>query len=323
MDIVKTVEETLNVLRKHIAKLEEKANDTLPTNMKVEFIPAFSAPYMETVFTVINGYYGNSGMAKTEDQIDKCVTKHEAGIAEYLDKIEAIHLKNIPAIENNVKLRAKLSFIMDAAGIPTSYTTFELPSARARTKKSVYHTAGYLGDINRNVIIQDSYESYKNAATKSIEVVKEEARKRKAKIAAEVREKEKEELKKSKEKLLVHLRIKYELEYDVDSDEIMDAILDKNKYLRLAHYLYKNREDWNDGSSYAQCGLNGFNAVTKEDKEIEKQIQAAIDDWDADGRVFRDMEYGYGHLYNLASGIDNDLYKDYEKLKEYIDESSY
>ena len=53
------------------------------------------------------------------------------------------------------------------------------------------------------------------------------------------------------------------------AEDILDVILEKDKYLRLAHYLLKNREDWNDGYSYAESGLNGFDVETETDKLIE------------------------------------------------------
>lgn len=319
MDIVKTVEDTLSALRRHIAALEEKANDNLPTNMKIEQIPSWNNPYMDNIFTVrYDSYYKTDHAAKTEEQINKCVAKHETAVNDYIAKITAIHSKNVPALENNRKLKVKIEFMMKAAGIPSSYTTYEFATSRSKTRKSIPHTAGYIGDLQRTVISSDAFDVYKSAAEKSLINVKEEAVKRIAKVKESERQAAREKAKVEADMVIVHLRVKYGTSYDADESEVLDAILEKNKYLRLGHYLEANRIDWNDGPSYAECGLHGFTIETKEDEEIYDAIHGLIEDWDMDGRVFRDCEFGYGFLFSKAANADPALYKDYEIIKEKI-----
>jgi len=99
--------------------------------------------------------------------------------------------------------------------------------------------------------------------------------------------------------------------------DLLDVILEKDKYLRLGHYLLKNREDWNDGYSYAENGLNGFIVESDEDGLIAADIQNCIDNWDGDGRCFRDCQYNYDHCFSLVK--DEQLYKDYQLVKSWVD----
>ena len=110
-------------------------------------------------------------------------------------------------------------------------------------------------------------------------------------------------------------RVKYTPdEPESDKQEILDAILEKNKYLRLAHYLRMNRGDWTDGYDYAETGLSGFVVETEVDSEIEKDITHHINNWDGDGRIFRDCEYNYNVIFGMVE--DEQLMKDYNSVYE-------
>jgi hypothetical protein len=89
------------------------------------------------------------------------------------------------------------------------------------------------------------------------------------------------------------------------------VLLNKNKYLRLAHFLEANRGDWSEGCDYAETGLNGFTVETDEDREIQKEISALCSDWDGDGRCFRDCKWNYGALYQK---VPPELLADYQKV---------
>jgi hypothetical protein len=107
---------------------------------------------------------------------------------------------------------------------------------------------------------------------------------------------------------------KYALAIDSEPNEILNTILDKNKYLRLAYYLEKNRSDWNDGPYYAECGLEKFPVVSDIDREISKEISGHISDWDGDGRVFRDCKWNYSALYEMVGRDSPELYSDFIEL---------
>lgn len=65
---------------------------------------------------------------------------------EHLTEIEKL---NEPSENHNNKIEKQVIEIMTRLGVPSSYTTYEYPSSRSKTKKSVYHSAGYLSDLSR------------------------------------------------------------------------------------------------------------------------------------------------------------------------------
>ena len=118
-------------------------------------------------------------------------------------------------------------------------------------------------------------------------------------------------------RLLVELGIKYGTEFK-EIDDAIDSMLGRDKYLRLAYWLEKNRGDWSDGPEYARVGMEGFkiDPAKPEDAAISKEIWGFISDWDGDGRVFRDCTWNYSTLYGMA---DADLRADLAKLQEHED----
>lgn len=109
---------------------------------------------------------------------------------------------------------------------------------------------------------------------------------------------------------LGYLITKYGLDEDVHEDDILDDILNRCKYLKLAHYMQANRNDWNDGPDYAECGLNGFTTANEVDNLIYDEISNLIANWDGDGRCFRDCKWNYSVLFDM---VDTDLREDYNK----------
>jgi hypothetical protein len=134
--------------------------------------------------------------------------------------------------------------------------------------------------------------------------------------------KEQEQKEKEKNRKLALLLAKYDLSLDCDWRDVLEVILDKNKYLRLAYYLEKNRGDWSNGCNYAETGLDGFEVENELDQKIYDDISHYIDNWIdyMDGRVFRDCEYNYSVLYKIAEEQDANLVSDYYEVMKYIDE---
>jgi hypothetical protein len=111
-----------------------------------------------------------------------------------------------------------------------------------------------------------------------------------------------------KEAKRIALCLKYGLDPMASTDDVREAILAKDKYLRLAYWMQRNRSDWTDGPHYAEIGLRGFDATDELEREIVKCITGHIDDWQGDGRVFRDCEWSYDKLFGMAEpGIKKDL----------------
>ncbi len=79
-------------------------------------------------------------------QIDIIVQQDIKAATEKIAETEAL---NVPIIEHNKALVQQVTEMMARIGIPTGYTTYEYPTARSKTKKSIPHSAGFLGDLQR------------------------------------------------------------------------------------------------------------------------------------------------------------------------------
>lgn len=233
---------------------------------------------------------------------------------------EETHDKNLPIIENNGIIISSIKSFMGLIGMPQQRTEYYYKSQRSMKQESRTVQAGYLSDIAQHISTQDNFDSFKSRYEKNKkelhDLEQQYIRTFKNNQEAKERESKKKNLEKSKSVLIV----KYELDYESDWHDILDAIIGKNKYLYLAHYLEKNRGDWTEGYSYAETGLSKFtidNGVNSDvDKKIYDDIQYHISNWDGDGRVFRDCEYNYGVIYELVD--DENLMKDYALVKENI-----
>ena len=244
--------------------------------------------------------------------VDSAYSNAKSAVAERLAQIESIHAENLPAIENNLATRKKISDFMNAVGISSTYTVYELPSPKHRNKQSITKSAGYVSDMDRMIRFSDGYDMAKRGLKDTEDRLSKEYKN--LIFAIEKAEKEEAQKAKAKEDLmeLARMQVKYG---NFEWEDLLDKVLEKDKYLRLGHWLYRNRCDWNDGYSYAKVGLNSFIVETQEDKEIENELWGIVNDFDVDGRNLRDCKYSYNYLF---SKVNSDLYKDYELIKSKI-----
>lgn len=234
-------------------------------------------------------------------------------------RLQEIHERNLPKIESNKAVRASVTEFMKAVGIEATYSVYEKPNNRSKNRQWLKKNAGFTEDVQRAGPISDFYEQSLNTLKDYERRINEYAQvKQREELAAQEKAQQKQ-----KEAANLKEIAMYSLKYgtDVDAQQILDAILTKNKYLALAHYLLKNREDWNDGYAYAQQGLNSFYVSTEEDAKIQANIQELIDNWDGDGRVFRDCEYNYDRLFAIArEQAGSAVLDDYARIVEIIQE---
>lgn len=227
----------------------------------------------------------------------------------------AIHEANKDAIANNIEVRNKISMFMKATGISETYSTYEYPSSRSRQKKRVSHSSGWMGDLQRCVTIDDGY----SVAISSHEDFKrrvEEYRKRHEK---EENDRKMAEEKATKEKENNNRRIMFCVKYELDPDsswsDILETILGKNKYLKLAYWLMRNRGDWGEGYHYAKIGIESFTVEYDIDREIAKDINDCIameENGDVDDRIFRDCTWNYNRILELVT--DEKLLIDFNEI---------
>lgn len=278
--------------------------EEIGTIMPVESISYRGAYGLDHYYN--GSYYNGRFDGENRTHVDNAYKKAIQFVDEELKRIEKIHEENKPAIENNLITKQKILDFMTTIGISSGYTEYGYPTLRSKVKKSIPKRAGYLSDIDRCIKTSDAYDVIRKQY--------EEAKKRfkesydKYIKAIELKEKEKEKMVTEEEKRQSLAR--FQVKYDTKGywDDILEIILSKNKYLHLAHYLLMNRNDWSDGYSYAETGLSNFSVETKQDQEICNAISELIENWDGDGRCFRDSALGYNYLFGL---VDEKLMKDY------------
>lgn len=324
-DVIAAMREVVLLTENKIKQLEIKASETTPKIMEVGKYPTayeykLHAGY-EFTTTLHNheswfktkAYYGEEKLLESVSSLDERKTT----LLALVDKLEAdsvnVEQTYANAIQNNKLIVEKVTLLMQHIGIKSSYSVRDTKS-RATYPKYNTVSAGYISDLSRDVptqvqglkvdtkrLRQDIEQRY-NSVLQQVQQKEREAAAEKAKV--------------QKQHQIALLRAKYTPE-DAESSEwtIREKILSQDKYLRLAYYLEQNRHDWNDGCDYAETGLNGFTIETTQDQEIYDSIQALIDDWDGDGRCFRDCTWNYGALYGLVE--NQQLLDDLEQLKGY------
>lgn len=232
--------------------------------------------------------------------------------AEFLQSATEKHERNLPKIAINKKIVEGITKFMQALGIPSSYRVPKKSRSRYQQYENI--NAGYITDCSK-IPQNDTFDSAKREHVEFEKKIVEYLQKKQQEIKAAEQVKVKEEASKKAIMDLARMQVKYG---EHDWSELLEIILAKNKYLALAHALLQNRNDWNDGYSYAESGLHEFSIESPYDQTIHDSIYDAIENWDGDGRVFRDLAVGsYDELFSIVSQNYPDLYKDYQEISSH------
>ena len=223
--------------------------------------------------------------------------------------------ENIKASQTNTHTRDVVMKMLNDIGIPKQ--KYEYKTSRSRKKDWI--TCAWTYEI------QSAFKTYSSNLTttknKLIETFEKLYQVDQDKRKKQQEEKQQEIERKENERLLAFMLSQYELDITADWDDLQYAIINKNKYLYLAHYLMRNRGDWNNGYSYAETGLSGFAVETEQDQEIFNCINELVTEPDyIDGRCFRDCEWNYDILYGIVKEQHPILYEDYQKVREHIED---
>lgn len=223
---------------------------------------------------------------------------------EYVEGLYAEDLKiieeNEVAAENNTKIFNTLYAIFKTLGFAEDVV--ERVSQRSTKTRRV--KAGWLRTLQ--AIPRTSGAERVHSIKASVLADVEEHRKK------EALQREAEARRAEKIKYIGQLEAKYGQTFPT-RDRAVDYLLSKDKYLKLAHYLCLNRGDWSEGHTYAEIGLEGFVAEDDTDRAITEEIWGLINEWDGDGRCFRDCTWNYDVLYGMA---DPELRAEVAKLTE-------
>lgn len=315
---VDNVDKAVIALQGQIEQLKKKADEVIPSPMEVKPLPKVASSSFTSAhaWKVNAGYFHSSLEPTTVDEVERLHAQALELLIKDLEAMKAVHEANIPAIENNKKIHEKVTIIMrDMLKIPSSYSTYEFKTNRSSKKTETKHSAGYLGDLSRNIKTDDGYTYTVSQVERYKETFAQIANSLKSKIIAAQREKEKEEKNKKAIQVLARLQVKYSLHEDSDWADVLAALDDKCKYFALARALEDQRGDWSCGFDRVQCAVDAFVVETEEDKEIFESLhELAYDEDLCDGRAFRDCEWNYSALYGKA---DENVLADYKTLSEY------
>ena len=296
------IDEGFAELKAEHDRLVKQASSELVPIEKIESANPFS-PYadnwvkqLETELSSRSSYLSD---AQRKPSIETMEKTGNARLAEMKARADAVHAAMLPKLAINAAIYEKVVFLMRQIGIPDSYTTSER-TGRSWKSKETKHAAGYLGDLQRNVTRTDGYDNVVSQHKAHVTALNEYLAKRRAEEESIKRAKEEEQKKLTTDRALGVWIGKLGLPLESSWYDIKEAVLAKDKYLRLAVYLALNRGDWNDGPSYAETGLQGFKVETDTDRAIYDDINGHIVDWDGDGRVFRDCEWNYDRISALA-----------------------
>lgn len=316
MKYVKNIDEAFDFVKGLVVALEKKAESNIPSVMKLNKItmPSVANTYAANAFKYGSSYY---------ERDPKTIEELESKLSSLLEKAEVERLKvvaeheaNLPAIENNQKVREKITQIMKDIGIPSNYSTSEFKTQRSRTKTTTTHAAGYIGDLQRNIPVSDESERMLTLIKSAVDSFKRHADTLKANIRKELQEAEKTEKAKKEVLAKARLQVKYNLTEDFEWSDVLEVLDSKDKYFALARSMEAVRNDWNDGFGPVEWAISKFTVETEEDKEIETCIQGLLESEEQDGRIFRDCEYNYSFLYGKVS---EEILNDYETLKYYYE----
>lgn len=211
---------------------------------------------------------------------------------------------------------------METLGVRTYFTRYYYKTSRSRNQTKETTAAKWPSEVRDALPMNCGYEDILKKIDTRREQIKAFGEKwikdNKERLRKEAEEKEAKEKEQRRLKVMAGLCVKYNLPLEYEVDDILQVIIDQDKYLYLAHFMYLNRCDWNDGYDYAEVGINSFDVVTKEDSDIEDCILNIINGDDIDGRYFRDCKYNYGYLY---SKVEESLLTDYHLINEFVEDN--
>lgn len=297
------INESLAALVKKLEEYKKAAESVIGKIMPVEKCTFTSVPYIEGIESSLTSFY-------VKPSAERVVEEATKRLMEGFLKDETIHAKNISAIENNIAFAQNFTLMMKNTGIP-DFCIEKVWNKRGTKYDWVRRSAGWVIDLQRECVTSDWFNDSVRKKEEGLKKIKEYSDKRKLEDEQKKREEEKKLLIQKSARILAQFQVKYELPPESTWSDVLEKILSKDKYLHLSHYLNANRNDWNDGPSYAEIGLEGFSVETETDKEIFDEIQALVSDWGGDGRCFRDCKWSYDAIRTLV--------KDEKLLIDYIE----
>lgn len=212
------------------------------------------------------------------------------------------------ALAHNSAIKAKLTALLTAVGLPTSEHAKSGSGYRAKT---ISVDAGWVMSLKK-IPTYDQWPELERQYKDRLESFDREAKKAEEERTAKTRAAEKERL------LLEASAIAYSVCGSTDWYEARRKVLSQSKYLNLAHAMHETRSDWSDGCYRVSDAIQNFKVETPEDAAIVTNIAAICSDFD-DGRSFRDCTWNYDRLFAMVAESDPPLYQTYGKLQSFAE----
>lgn len=292
------IAKALPKLETEIKRLENALDDTTG-------VVQHPKPYpVEDVFKMRYEYYGTPEKAK------------ETATAAF-EQSQTVRDENQAIIASNKHTLDRLIQIITNAGLPASTS---VRRARTRNKWTTVDTE-WRQALGSHIPTHDSWDNIERRYHEWVKMCDDWRTKlnQEEYDVAEAKRKKKAEF--DKEILRRSMAQKYGLDGDENESgfyDIIEAIIAKDKYLALAYYLERNRGDWHDGPSFAKEGLRHFIIETDTDQQIYDKINHYIQNWDGDGRIFRDCTWNYTELYEIVP--NRELLADLQAVRKYYSE---
>lgn len=289
--LVKQVREAADTIERKLLEMHEKLDES---SGKVEQFEAYPLAGALSQY----GQFSPNTPAGEKTKLEKAYA-----VSQPLREINAQRARN------NALVKAKFEAMVKNAGIPTTYRK---PKPRSRWGSSEWVDQEWFSGFKACIPVVDPWGMLESGYKEKLRQIERwqqevEAAEHKAKAA-----KEQAEAAVRMKALVMILAQKYEC--GEDAAEVLVTLLNRNKYLRLAHYLRRNRNDWNEGYDLARIGLREFVVETDVDRAIEDEISDLAEGEDCDGRVFRDCTWNYDRIFGLVEPVE--LFSDYQKLWE-------
>lgn len=246
------------------------------------------------------------------------LTQRMAIVEEWYKACLPIRDQNVSIAAHNQVVREAAMNFMKSLKVPTKVSYYKT----SRSKYPDYKDAEWIGEIRKAIpadsgfsVIQRKYDDEK----------REFERKMKEIIAAE--EKEAREKEKENKARLVTLAV-FEVAKELGMEEpakagvtdVLERILNQNKYLDLAYAMQRNRSDWNDGCDYTESALGRFKVETDVDQQIVDSVSSHCgENWDGDGRIFRDCMWNYDEIFAKVALENPDLYRQFVKISNFVE----
>jgi hypothetical protein len=327
-------EQVIDNITKHIEALREQAEMQIAAPKKlVEYPRVENYNFHDRGNSINHGlglmdeyfFQGSSQASRhfrwenfTKERFDAVMKRFDTAKEEWIKDALEIQKQNENIILHNKIQYDRIKKMMSALGIGEIHTEWSYKTARSSKMTKKETTCGWVTDLKRVLALSDNYQTTLSKIENKRKSVEAYGLKKLKELEEARKEKEREEEKQRKIQELAFLRVKYTPKNSTASgEEILTEILERNKYLHLAHFLQANRNDWTSGYDYAEQGLERFDIECDFDKAVVEELTKIIDepDW-VDGRVFRDCEHNYSVLFSKVK--DEDLISDYNKIIEIV-----